>query len=177
MRLPIRLRLFAVSVFLVLSGCSTYSGMQIGNEVTICCPGNYANYSSFAIENVELPVFLRGYVSEEFDQAFRELGMTRADNSSDLIVNLAYRHVSLDSEQQKIDPLMRMEAMNVELHYIANIDITMRERQGGKVVWAGSISRIHSVQPGEYMHQEAARGAFLQTFRDLLGQYPSRLKD
>jgi hypothetical protein len=105
MRLPIRLGLFPVSVFLVLSGCGTYSSMQIGKEVSICCPGNYANYSSFAIENVELPVFLRGYVSEEFDQAFRELGMTRADNSSDLIVNLAYRHVSLDSEQQKIDPL------------------------------------------------------------------------
>jgi hypothetical protein len=64
----------------------------------------------------------------------RGLGMTPADNSSDLIVNLAYRHLSLYSERQKIDPLMRMEAMNVELHYIANIDITMRERQGGKVV-------------------------------------------
>jgi hypothetical protein len=55
----------------MLSGCRPYSGMQIGNEVTIFCPENYANYSSFAIENVELPVFRRGYVSEEFDQGTR----------------------------------------------------------------------------------------------------------
>ena len=65
-----------------------------------------------------------------------------------------------------------MESMNVELDYIANIDITMRERAGGKEVWAGTISRIHSVQPGEYMHEGNARGAFLVTFRDLLSEYP-----
>lgn len=177
MRSLTKLKVFAVSALLVLTGCGSYSGMQISNNVTTCCPGNYGEYTSFAIENVELPVFLREYVSEEFEQAFRELGMTRIDNSSDLIVNLAYRHVSLDAEQQEIDPLMRMESMTVELRYIANIDITMRERRTGDVVWGGTISRIHSVQPGEYMHQENASGAFLQTFRDLLSQYPSRYDD
>lgn len=172
-----RVKYFTIALCLILSSCGTYSGMQISNEVTLCCPGDYDNYSSFAIENVGLPVFLRSYVSEDFEQAFSEKGMTRADNSSDLIVNLSYRHVSLDQEQQEIDPFMRMESMTVELHYIANIDIRMRERRTGDVVWAGTISRIHSVQPGEYMHQESASGAFMQTFRDLLTRYPGRLDD
>ena len=156
---------------LVLTACSS-SAPRIGNTVTLCCPGNYANYQSYAIEDAGVPIFMRDYVVTEFDTAFQELGMTRNDGSGDIIVNLNYRHVNLDAQQQDVDPLMRVESMTVELRYIANIDITMRERAGGKIVWAGTISRIHSVQPGEYMHQEGASTAFLATFRDLLSEYP-----
>lgn len=170
-------RIILVSLMLVLSACTNFGGPQIGNAITLCCPGSYASYSSFGVENTNLPVFLRGYVTDEFDQAFQELGMTRDDGNGDLVVNLAYRHVSLDSEQEDIDPFTRVESMNVELRYVANIDITMRERQTGSIVWAGNISRIHSVQPGEYMHQESARPAFLDTFRDLLQGYPTERSD
>ncbi|MCB1649779.1 MAG: hypothetical protein H7A05_10525 [Pseudomonadales bacterium] len=162
----------AAAFMLILAACSSNPGMRIGNTVTLCCPGNYAAYNTYAIEDVGLPIFLREYVAEEFDKAFQELGMTRNDARSDLVVNLNYRHVNLNPDQQQIDPFIRMESMNVELDYIANIDITMRERAGGKEVWAGTISRIHSVQPGEYMHEGNARGAFLVTFRDLLSEYP-----
>jgi hypothetical protein len=157
---------------LVLSACSSNAGLGIGNTVTLCCPGNYANYDSYAIEDAGVPIFMRDYLITEFDTAFQELGMARNDGSGDIIVNLNYRHVNLDVEQQDVDPLMRVESMTVELRYIANIDISMRERAGGKVVWEGTISRIHSVQPGEYMHEEGASSAFLATFRDLLSEYP-----
>tara|TARA_R100001377_G_scaffold18176_2_gene9346 strand:- start:858 stop:1385 length:528 start_codon:yes stop_codon:yes gene_type:complete len=156
----------------ILTACSSTAGTRIGNTVTLCCPGNYANYQSYAIEDAGVPFFMRDYVIMEFDTAFQELGMVRNDGSGDIIVNLNYRHVNLDSEQQDIDPLMRVESMTVELRYIANIDISMRERAGGKIVWEGTISRIHTVQPGEYMHEEGASTAFLATFRDLLSEYP-----
>ena len=156
----------------LLSACSSYQSMSIGNTVTLCCPGNYANYNNYAIEVEGLPVFLRDYVVTEFDTAFQELGMTRNDVNSDIVVNLTYRHVSLNPEQQAIDPFTRIETMNTTIDYIANIDITMRERNGGKEVWGGTISHIHSVAPGEYMHEEGAKPAFLMTFRDLLTEYP-----
>tara|TARA_R110001592_G_scaffold211099_1_gene462790 strand:+ start:33 stop:557 length:525 start_codon:yes stop_codon:yes gene_type:complete len=154
-----------------LTACSS-TEPRIGNTVTLCCPGNYANYRSYGVEDAGVPIFMRDYVITEFDTAFQELGMTRNDGSGDIVVNLSYRHVNLDSEQQDIDPLMRVESMTVELRYIANIDISMRERAGGKIVWEGTISRIHTVQPGEYMHEEGASTAFLMTFRDLLTEYP-----
>jgi hypothetical protein len=156
----------------LLAGCAGSQGMRIGNTVTLCCPGNYAAYSSYGVEAVGLPIFLREYVITAFDGAFQAKGMTRNDERSDIIVNMAYRHVSLDAEQQAIDPFIRMESINVELHYIANIDITMRERASGKEIWAGTVSRMHSVQPGEYMHEGDATGAFVETFRDLLDAYP-----
>jgi len=146
--------------------------MRIGNTVTLCCPGNYANYNNYSIDAEGLPIFLRDYVVSEFDIAFQELGMVRNDARSDIVVKLNYRHVSLDPEQQSIDPFNRIESMNITIDYIANIDITMHERSGGKEVWGGTISRIHSVQPGEYMHEEGAKPAFLKTFQDLLSEYP-----
>jgi len=161
-----------VVLALMVTACSSNLGMRIGNTVTLCCPGDYASYNSYGIEAVTLPIFLRDYVVAEFDNAFQELNMTRNDQRSDLIVTLAYRHVNLNPEQQAIDPFIRMESINVDLNYIAAIDITMRERSGGRVVWGGSISRIHSVQPGEYMHEGPASEAFLETFQNLLTSYP-----
>ncbi|OGT74275.1 MAG: hypothetical protein A3H44_06035 [Gammaproteobacteria bacterium RIFCSPLOWO2_02_FULL_57_10] len=166
-----------IAALAILVGCASNAGLRIGNSLTLCCPGNYASYSTYAVESVELPIFLRDYMVEEFETAFQERGMTRNDQRSDIIVNFAYRHVSLDPEQQNIDPFVRMESINVELHYIAIMDITMRERSGGKEIWGGQISRLHSVQPGEYMHEDGARPAFLQTFRDLLSNYPSRYEE
>lgn len=164
---------FMAALMTVLVACAGGPGMRIGNTVTLCCPGNYASYKSYGIEAVTLPIFLRDYAVAQFDTAFQEKGLTRSDQRSELIVNLAYRHVNLNPDQQTIDPFIRMESMNVELDYIAAIDITIRERSGGKEVWGGTVSRLHSVQPGEYMHQENASSAFLETFRDVLSEYPS----
>lgn len=173
MHLSRMMKMAATVVFMtILAACSSNPGMRIGNTVTLCCPGDYASYNTYAIEAIGLPIFLRDYVVAEFDGAFQEHGMARNDARSDIVVNLNYRHVNLNPEQQAIDPFIRMESMNMELDYIANIDITMRERTGGKVIWAGTVSRIHSVQPGEYMHEGGARSAFLATFRDLLSEYP-----
>lgn len=161
------------ALMIVLAACAGSPGMKIGNTVTLCCPGDYASYRSYGVEAVTLPLFLRDYVVAQFDTAFQEKGVTRNDQRSDLVVNLAYRHVNLNPEQQTIDPFIRMESMNVELDYIAAIDITIRERTGGKVVWGGTVSRLHSVQPGEYMHSASAAAAFLETFRDVLKEYPA----
>ena len=93
----------------VLVSCAGSPGMKIGNTVTICCPGDYATYQSYGIEAVTLPLFLRDYAVAQFDTAFQEKGLARNDQRSELIVNLAYRHVNLNPDQQTIDPFIRMQ--------------------------------------------------------------------
>ncbi|HJN95324.1 MAG TPA: hypothetical protein QGF41_06410 [Gammaproteobacteria bacterium] len=156
---------------LAFSGCSG-SRLRIGNSVTLCCPGSYENYDEYRVELVDVPIFLRDYVVDEFDRAFQELGLDRNDQSSDLVVTIAYEHVNLNPEQQDINPFVRPESITEELNYIAVIDISMRETTTGNQVWGGTISRMHFVTPGEYMHEDRARAAFLYTFRDLLNNYP-----
>ncbi|MFM1896518.1 MAG: hypothetical protein RLZZ385_1592 [Pseudomonadota bacterium] len=138
------------------------------------CPGNYNNYDAYGVEVVDMPLFLRDWVVDMFDSAFQEHGMERNDRINDLIVTLSYRHVNLNAEQQDINPFIRQESIEEELRYIAVVEISMRETATGTPVWSGEISRIHTVSPGEYMHEGPARVAFLETFRDLLSNYPSR---
>lgn len=82
-------------------------------------------------------------------------------------------HINLSPEQQDIDPFQRIESQNVELSYVAAIDIEMVETRSNELVRAGSISRIHRVTPGEYMHEAGARPAFQQAFSTVLESYPS----
>lgn len=168
-----RIKVALLALMLVVGGCAQ-NGLRIGNSVTLCCPGNYASYEAYRLQTEDMPLFLSSWVVDMFDSAFQERGMERNDQINDLIVTLSYRHVNLNAEQQDINPFIRQESIDVELRYIAVVNVSMRETRTGEEVWAGQISRIHTVSPGEYMHEGNSRVAFLETFRDLLRSYPGR---
>ncbi|MEQ8955957.1 MAG: DUF4136 domain-containing protein [Gammaproteobacteria bacterium] len=171
MKYPARL-LVTISLF-VLAACSQ-TGRQIGSNLSLCCPGDYGSYREYRLEVIDMPLFLRNYVVQEFEAAFLEKGLRRDDTFSDLRVVLRYNHINLNPEEQDINPFVRVEALNVELDYIAEIIVEMYETRSNDQVWEGSISRIHHVTPGEYMHEERARPEFLNAFRELLVNYPSQ---
>ncbi|NQV71116.1 MAG: hypothetical protein HQ498_13910 [Pseudohongiella sp.] len=160
------------SCLLILGSCAQ-TGMQIGTSLTTCCPENYASYSEYGLELVDVPLFLRDYVTAEFESAFQQKGLSRNDRINDVRVVLHYTQVDLVPGQQKIDPFIRIESLNVELNYVARIEIEIIETRSNEVVWAGSLSRIHQVTPGEYMHEDRARPYFYQAFQSLLESYPA----
>ena len=157
----------------ILSSCSLGDGMQIGTHLKLCCPGNYSQYTEYSLETRDMPLFLRDYVANEFDIAIQEKGLSRNDQLNDLKIVLRYNHVNLFPAQQDIDPFMRRGSSSVELNYIATLEVEMYETSTAELVWAGSVSRIHSVVPGEYMHEERAGTEFQAAFRKLLKGYPS----
>jgi hypothetical protein len=162
----------ALAIALLLTAC-TQSGSQIGTAPRLCCPGDYARYHTYRVETENMPGFLQRYVVDTFDTVFMQKGLRRDAGGQDLHVLLRYNHINLNPEQQSIDPLVRIEALTVELNYVAEIEIEISEAQTRKVVWAGTISRIHRVSPGEYMHEERARPEFLQAFTTVLESWPS----
>ena len=171
--MPTAKSLLVISLLLSLLSCAG-SSQQIGSNLTLCCPGNYDSYSSYSLQTEGMPGFLEDYLVVEFDGAFAEKNMTRVSSGGDLSVTLRYNHINLRSEQEEIDPFARIESLSTELSYIAAIEIEMRESSSGDLVWAGTVSRVHQVTPGEYMHQERARPAFRQAFLTLLDNYPAR---
>lgn len=169
--LQVRLLLLS-SLLLAFSACNTNTS-QIGTNLTLCCPGDYGSYTSYGLATSNIPVFLEDYLVAEFDAAFQEKGVTRNDAVNDVRVTLTYNHVNLRSEQEDVDPFMRIENMTTEVNYVAVIDILVSETDTGNDVWRGTISRVHQVVPGEYMHEESARVQFRRAFRDVLASYPS----
>lgn len=160
------------SALAILAGCAQ-SGSQIGSSLTLCCPGSYEDYADYRLETENMPLFLRDYVVEQLQLALAEVGLVRNDTLHDLRVVLRYNHINLDAQQQDIDPFVRIESINVDLHYIAQLELEMYETATDELVWAGAISRIHQVAPGEYMHEERAQPEFLMAFRRLLQDYPA----
>ncbi len=172
-----RARVFALILLVpVMFACAVSSG-PIGTNLTLCCPGNYSEYTDYGLSTRDMPIFLRDYLVAEFDAVFQEKGLTRNDQINDVQVELTYNHVNLRSDQQQIDPFVRIESMSTELNYVAVIEISIVETATGNAVWGGSISRIHQVIPGEYMHEERARPAFRQAFRTVLSSYPALNSD
>ncbi len=171
-RKGMRITLFAACL-VFLSSCAQ-TGTQIGSSLTLCCPGDYENYEDFGLEVVDMPIFLRDYVSAEFEAVFQSKGLSRNDRMNDVRAVLTYRHINLDPETEDIDPFVRLESISTELRYIARIDVDIYETRSNDLVWAGSISRIHQVSPGEYMHEDRAKPSFYQAFSNLLADYPSK---
>ena len=167
-----RFRLAMVASFMLFLGGCTQTGGQIGTFMDVCCPGDYDDYDAYGLRVENMPIFLRDYVVQEFNVAFQEKGLSRNDQINDLQVVLRYNHVNLDPETEDIDPFIRVESINSELSYIAQLQVEMFETATGNKVWGGSISRIHQVTPGEYMHEDRARPEFQQAFRALLAGYP-----
>ncbi len=170
------LAIVLVSMTAGLAGCAQ-NAMQIGTNLTLCCPGTYSEYAEYGLSTENMPLFLRDYVTAEFDTAFQEKGLQRNDQMNDLQVVLRYDHINLNSQQEDVDPFVRVESISVQLDYIARIEIEMIESATNNLVWGGTISRIHQVSPGEYMHEERARPAFTQAFRSVLTSYPPLLAD
>lgn len=160
-----------ILLLISLTGCAM-TGQQIGTSLELCCPGDYDDYDDYGLRVMDMPLFLRDYVVEEFDTAFQEKGLSRNDQINDLRVELEYNHINLRPDQEDINPFVRVEALTTELTYIAEIQVRMYETATNNEVWAGSISRIHQVTPGEHMHEGRARMEFQQAFRTLLENYP-----
>ena len=82
--------------------------------------------------------------------------------------------VNHDEASEKYCIYGRSRDTIVELSYIAQINIEIAETATRKRVWAGAISRIHQVTPGEDMHEERARPEFYKAFARVLENYPAK---
>jgi hypothetical protein len=160
-----------LSILLGLTACAQTS-QQIGHSVNLCCPGNYGEYKEYRLETQDIPSFLNAYVVSEFDSVFQEKGLMRNDSRNQVRITLSYQHVNLNPEQETIDPFERQLVDDVTLRYIATIVVDIRESSTGEMVWSGQINRIHTVVPGEYMHEDVARPEFAGAFREMLASYP-----
>ncbi len=162
-------------IFLLLAGCS--NNPSIGYSVIPCCdqaPTTPIGSGTYRITTESIPSFLKNMVVEEFEKAFEEKGFRKnINNDNSLTVNLRYEHTNLNTEQENIDPLVRHDSMNIELHYIATIVVEIKNTADNALLWSGKINRTHHVSPGEYMHGGNARGAFLMAFRNLLKEFPT----
>ena len=153
---------------LMLSGCATnYLGISVTQPESASQPV----FESFEVYAEELPAFLGPILVSNFSVAMAERGLQPVVKDGDAVVTLRYVQETLRREVEQENYEERID-QGGEARFVARVVVEIRAAGADEIVWQGSIQRIHSIRPGDYMHTGRASVALLEAFRDLLSDYP-----
>ena len=151
-------------------GCATGQS-SIGMSVLDCCAESPAGkYTSFDVEATNMPVFLEPLMLSNFSVAFSNQGFQPQKDEADLHVVLNYQQENLATSAER-DDFGGQISPGEDVRFLAKVVVSIYDNQSRILVWAGTIQRIHTVGPGEYMHTGRASVALLEAFEGLLKDF------
>lgn len=155
---------FCMVVILILAGCAT-----VNRGITVGAGGesSLAGVRTFEVEAVNMPAFLGPIIVSNFSVAMAELGFQPVGENGDAIVILKYVQDDIGQERHRDDFDERID-QGGDLRFVARIVVDLTVKTTGTTFRMGSLQRLHTVRPGDYMHTGNASVAFLESFRGML---------
>ena len=144
---------------------------QLGISVTPGEGENVPAFESFEVRAEHLPAFLGPIVVSNFSVALAERGLQPVMEDGDAIVSLRYVQEDL-SAGNKPDTFGEHLDPGGDTRFLAKVVVEVRANGEEQLYWRGSIQRLHTIRPGDYMHTGNASIALLEAFRELLLDYP-----
>ena len=114
-----------------------------------------------------MPGFLLPYFRDELIAALTARGATEVAADGDAGFVLRFEQVALGAESEPRDDLGEKTATEERARFMARVELLVRLRGTADTIRVGSLSRVHAITTGAYMHQRA-RGAIRQGFDRLL---------
>jgi hypothetical protein len=149
-----------------LAACA--SPGNVSHKVDYCCGPAGVELSSYTLQFNDMPGFLVPYMRDALVGALAAKGMHEVSAGGQAAVTLTYSEVYPDAHQPIVDdgfgdPL----ATERSRQFIAVVTLQIRRAADGAEVLRGTLSRMHTVTVGEYMH-DRARVAIRAGFDQLL---------
>lgn len=160
--------LLSAAAALCLAGCAT-QWPAVGHEIIDCCTSDTSSYRNFRLEVGPVPAFLAPFAESSLADALTAKGLKRGE-PADLLVKLSFDQLSLDEAIHADDFEGHLEPGG-SARFIARLTFDASDSKTGKRVWLGRISRLHNVDPGEYMHAGRAAGALRGGFDNALAGF------
>lgn len=154
---------------LLISACAT------GPRGIDVKTGSYAvppEIESFSVITDQLPGFLTPMVVSSFGSALAEKGLQQVSAGGDAVVTLRLEQQTFSQGRVQDDFEERVEGGD-ETRFMAEIVVEFREAGQNAIFWQGSVQRLHSAKPGDYMHGGPAVKALVEAFRVMLADYPA----
>ncbi len=165
--MPLRGRAAIVALVVALCGCASTAKLDVDvNE-----PVRPARISSYSLTVENMPGFLEPYFRDELIAALAARGAARsavevpADSDAQFV--LRFERTPLDVERESGDQLGEPTAPEEATRFVARVELSVRLRGERDATRLGSLSRVHTVTAGAYMHQRA-RAQIQQGFERLL---------
>ncbi len=164
MKLP---KLFLLALMLLsLTGCLNQSRPVSAQQVLSNLVEPPATYD---IVTVAVPVFMKDMVEVSLHGTMQTLGYDhRRENKADIYIHANYEQVDFVAEAAtERDAMAESTSMVEPKQFIARINIVMRD-ESGDLLWEGSVQRLHSVGPGDYMHRGHAANTIATALIELI---------
>jgi hypothetical protein len=155
---------FCMVAILILAGCTT-----VNRGITIGAGGesSLAGVRTFEVNAVNMPAFLGPIVASNFSVAMAERGFQPVGENGDAVVTLKFEQDDIDQERHRDDFDERID-QGGNLRFVARVVVDLTVENTAGMIRLGSIQRMHTVRPGDYMHTGNASIALLQSFREML---------
>jgi hypothetical protein len=155
---------FYMVAILVLAGCTTVNqGITVGSGEE----SSLAGVRTFEVNAVNMPAFLGPIVASNFSVAMAERGFQPVGENGDAVVTLRFEQDDIGQERQR-DSFDEQIDQGGDLRFVARVVADLMVKNTGSTIRLGSIQRMHTVMPGDYMHTGRASIALLQSFREML---------
>ncbi len=162
------IRTLMALVIALSASCSTN---YLGISVTDGDPAKVPVFSTFHVKTQAMPAFLGPVVVSNFNVAMAERGMQPVSEGGDAEVILRFEQETIAQQREAPDFGERTDTGG-QSRFIARVVVEVRAADADTIVWRGSVQRLHTITPGDYMHVGRASIALLDSFRSLLKDYP-----
>lgn len=144
-------RVGCILAMLALAGCLNQSRPVAAQQVLSDLIQPPATYD---IASLQVPGFMKDMIEVSLHGTMQTLGYShRREQPADIYIHAEFEQIDFDSEAMvEKDSMSEPTTMVEPKQFIARVNIEMRD-QGGALIWQGSVQRLHSVGPGEYMHR------------------------
>lgn len=164
MRLTTPAKIGALCFAVLLSGCvSTTPTIDVDSNE----PVTPVAITTYTLMIEQMPGFLVPYFRDELVAALAARGATEVAADGDAGFVLRFEQVALGAESLPRDDLGEKTATEERTRFMARVELLVRPRGAADAIRVGSLSRVHAITTGAYMHQ-GARGPIRQGFDQLL---------
>ena len=154
-----------------LAACGTLP--TVATSVDYCCQTGTEDIKTFRVEFRDTPEFLKPMLRDEASIVLGAKGLDYVEGDAHAILLMSFINRTLDSTEAARDEAWETIAPGGGVRFIAEVKVEMKDAVSREMLWAGSMSRIHNVYEGSYMHDAPARTAMRQALLTIFADYPA----
>lgn len=156
---------------LVAAGCFAIAACgslpSISTDVTYCCRPAAEVVHSFRVAFEDMPEFLKPMLRDEASIVLDSKGLDYTEGDADAVLTMTYIDTPISPDNTGQDGAQ----------FRAEVQVELKNSVTGELISSGSVSRVHNVTVGAYMHEAPARDAMRKAFVELFSDYPDPIVD
>ena len=172
-----RIRAIVVALLVVCGAVACGTLPEIATETTYCCRPAVDRVHTYRIEFEDMPEFLKPMLRDEASIVLDTKNLEYTEGQAHAVLKMTFVSKTYAAPRTQREDAWGTIAPGGASHFIAEVQMELRNSVSSELIWAGSMSRVHNVYEGSYMHDAPARAAMRQAFTRLFADLPDPVLD